>query len=244
VQLEAGRGIEDGLDVLDLLSEHPSTARHVMTKFAARFVSDRPPPALVNRLIQAWELSGGDLTESVWALAESPEFWKSRRSKIKTPFELVASTLRALDAEVSDPKRIIHWIRRMGQPIYAYSAPTGFPDRGEAWTDVGPLLVRVNFGLELSSANIKGVTFDPDSFLAERRLISLQEAIAMFFPLLMPERSPHLTLELVGAKAEMAEPRKEEIVDSRSEQVAAKETRSFMAQAVGILIGSPEFQVH
>ena len=47
--IAAGGGIEDGETVLDILARHPSTARHIAFKLAQRFVSDAPPPALVDR---------------------------------------------------------------------------------------------------------------------------------------------------------------------------------------------------
>ena len=74
-KLPAGRGIEDGRDVLAMVAQHPSTARHLATKIAARFVADEPPPALVDRLAQTFLSTGGDLREVMRALAYSPEFW-------------------------------------------------------------------------------------------------------------------------------------------------------------------------
>ena len=44
--LPAGRGIEDGDQVLDILARHPSTARFLCTKLSRLFVSDQPPAAL------------------------------------------------------------------------------------------------------------------------------------------------------------------------------------------------------
>ncbi len=105
-KLPAGRGIEDGRDVLALVAHHPSTARHLATKIAARFVADEPPPALVDRLAQTFLSTGGDLREVMRALAYSPEFWSrdARGSKIKSPFEVAVSAARALAAEVTVPR--------------------------------------------------------------------------------------------------------------------------------------------
>ena len=74
-KLPAGRGIEDGRDVLALVAQHPATARHLTTKLAVRFVADEPPPALIDRLAQTYQTSGGDLRAVTRALAYSPEFW-------------------------------------------------------------------------------------------------------------------------------------------------------------------------
>src|SRR5580693_1331905 len=90
VNLPGGRGIEDGEAVLDLLAEHAATARHLATQVAVRFVSDQPPPALVDRLTAAYLSSGGDTRRMLGALVTSREFWSkaSIGAKVKSPFEL------------------------------------------------------------------------------------------------------------------------------------------------------------
>jgi uncharacterized protein (DUF1800 family) len=45
-----GGGIKDGEEVLDLLAKDPHTAHHISFELAQRFVSDNPPPALVDRM--------------------------------------------------------------------------------------------------------------------------------------------------------------------------------------------------
>ncbi len=194
-ELPAGRGVEDGLEVLDLLAAHPSTAHHLARKFAVRFVRDEPPSALVDRLAATYERTSGDLGQWVRTLVESPEFWASeaRRAKIKSPFEVVISALRVVDAEVTDPRGIYDWIRRMGQPLYAYQAPTGFPDRAGAWVNTGALLSRMNFGLQLATGQVPGVRLDLASLAGEQRPASLDEALDLYLPLLLIERDVHAT---------------------------------------------------
>lgn len=196
-RLPAGRGIEDGLEVLDLLAVHPSTARHLATKLAVRFVADEPPPALVDRLAETWLASGGDLRRVMTTLVESPEFWApaARRQKIKSPFELAVSALRALDAEVPHPLRLLEWVSRMGQPLYAYDAPTGYPDRANAWVNTGALLHRMNFGLELATGRIPGVELDLLALNGHREPESLEAALETYTALLLPERDPAPTVE-------------------------------------------------
>ncbi|RMH21384.1 MAG: DUF1800 domain-containing protein, partial [Acidobacteria bacterium] len=197
-KLAPGRGIEDGLQVLDLVARHPSTARHLATKLAVRFVSDQPPASLVDRLAETFTRTGGDLAAMVRTLAYSPEFWhpqEARRQKIKSPFELAASALRALDADAHHPRGVLHWIERMGQPLYAYQAPTGYPDRAEFWVNSGALLSRMNFALELGSGAIPGVRFDLLALNGGREPESLEEALEVYVPLLLPERDPRETVQ-------------------------------------------------
>ncbi|MFN7942793.1 MAG: DUF1800 domain-containing protein [Thermoanaerobaculia bacterium] len=189
-RLPAGRGIEDGEAVLDLVARHPATARRVAAQLAVRFVADDPPAALVDRLAATFTRSGGDLAAVLSALVVAPEFWApaARAAKIKSPFEVAVSALRALGAEVENPFPLLSWIERMGEPLYAYQAPTGFPDRAGFWVNTGALLTRMNFGLELAAGRIGGVRFDLPALDGRREPESAAAALATYAALLLPER--------------------------------------------------------
>ncbi|MDA8018278.1 MAG: DUF1800 domain-containing protein [Thermoanaerobaculia bacterium] len=196
-ELPAGRGVEDGEDVLDLLANHPSTAQHLSTKLAIRFVSDQPPRSLIDRLAKIYQASGGDIRAMLAELVASPEFWSadSIGQKIKSPFELTISALRALDAHSSDPRETLEWIRRMGQPLYAYQAPTGFPDRAEAWVNTGALLQRMNFGLQLATGRVAGIRVELDRYTGHPPdETSPEEQLRHWLTFLIPERDPEPTM--------------------------------------------------
>jgi uncharacterized protein (DUF1800 family) len=161
-KIPAGGGIKDGLMVLDILARHPSTAKFIATKLARRFVSDNPSPALVGRVAAAFTKSDGDIRETLRALFTSPEFnsTESYRAKIKTPFELAVSSIRTLGGETNGGPGVHQWIARMGEPLYMYQAPTGYPDMAENWVNTGALLERLNFGLALASNRIPGTRVD------------------------------------------------------------------------------------
>ncbi len=271
----AGRGIEDGLQVLDTLAAHPSTAHHLATKLAVRFVSDEPPERLIDRLAKSLAKSRGDLRQVMRTLAASPEFWseEARRGKIKSPFELAVSALRTLDADVYQPRPTVEWIQRMGQPLYAYQAPTGYPDKAEFWVNTGSLLHRMSFGLQLATGRIGGVRFDLGDLNHQRQPESLSDALATYVPLLLPERDPTETLRQLepvihdpelARKIEQAAPvDRAEITDSfdewdtdmlsegggrrrgrlqRARPTASQIDNGPVAQVVGVILGSPEFQ--
>jgi len=199
-RLPAGRGIEDGEAVLDLLAVNPATARHLATKLAVRFVSDHPSPALVNRLANVYLKTGGDVRRMLVAIVESPEFWSRDAvgSKIKSPFELAASALRATGGDIIDPRELLRWITRMGQPLYAYQAPTGYPDRAEAWVNTGSLLNRMNFGLQLAANRVKGVSIDLPAINQGHEPESREQALRTYSALLMPGRDLSATLKLLS----------------------------------------------
>jgi uncharacterized protein (DUF1800 family) len=192
----AGRGIEEGEAVLDLVAEHPSTAEHLGRKLAVRFVSDDPSGELVDRLAEDFRRTDGDLRSMIETLIESPEFWspEARRQKIKSPFELATSALRALDAEIREPRETVEWIQRMGQPLYAYQAPTGYPDRADFWVNTGSLLNRMNFGLELATGRVRGVEIDLAALNGNREPESTLDALETYAALLMPERDLESTI--------------------------------------------------
>ena len=161
--LPAGRGREEGEGILDRLAAHSSTARHLAGKLAVRFVCEDPAPTLVDRLSAVFLDTGGDVRKVMEALITSREFWQeaTKRSKIKSPFELVVSALRGLGAEVTETTPLVEWCAKMGQPLYGFQAPTGFPDRGRFWINAGTLLSRMSFGLALASNEIAGVRVEP-----------------------------------------------------------------------------------
>ncbi|MCA1567569.1 MAG: DUF1800 domain-containing protein [Acidobacteria bacterium] len=165
-KIPAGGGIGDGMLVLDILSKHPSTAKFIATKLARRFVSDNPTPALVERIASAYTKSDGDIRTTLRAIFASPEFNapENYRAKIKTPFELAISAVRSLGGETTGAPALHQWIARMGEPLYQYQAPTGYPDTAEHWVNTGALLERMNFALALVGNRINGTRVDLTRF--------------------------------------------------------------------------------
>lgn len=158
--LPAGRGMEDGEDVLDLLARHPSTARHIARKLAVRFVSDSPPPALVDRCAAVFTARDGDIRETLQCVITSSEFFSrsAYRAKVKTPLELVASAFRATGAVPDATPRALQQVARLGQPAFGRQTPDGWPDRGDEWINAGAMVNRVNFSLAVAAGRVPGVT--------------------------------------------------------------------------------------
>src|SRR5947208_5892334 len=135
-KIHAG-GMKDGEQVIDLLVHHPNTAKFISTKLARRFVSDNPPPALVESMARTFQSSEGDIRAVLKTMIWSPEFWSrdSYLAKIKTPFELVISEVRALDTDVDEPLRLGRGAGRIGEPLYQCQPPTGYSDKSETWVN-------------------------------------------------------------------------------------------------------------
>jgi uncharacterized protein (DUF1800 family) len=162
--IKAGGGVDDGEQVLDLLASHPSTARFIALKLARRFVSDTPPPALVDRVTGRFRETDGDLREVVRAVLTSPEFLAEtvRAAKVKTPLEFVVSALRASSAEVSNAAPLVAAMQQLGMPLYQCQPPTGYKDVADAWTSAGALVNRMNFALALASNRLPGIATGAD----------------------------------------------------------------------------------
>src|SRR5262245_38010007 len=153
-----GRGIEEGEEVLDMVARAPATARFISTKLARRFVSDDPPKALVDRCADMFSKTDGDIRETVRCVVTSPEFFSrsAYRAKVKTPFEVVASALRAVGAQADPTPRTAQVVARLGQPMYGRQTPDGWPDRADAWMNTGAILNRINFGLSVAGGQVPG----------------------------------------------------------------------------------------
>lgn len=155
----AGGGQEEGETVLDMLAHSPNTARFIATKLARRFVSDTPPAALVDRATARFRKTDGDIREVVRTIVTSPEFFAAAayHAKVKSPFELVTSTLRAMNAQPDSSPRAVQLVSRLGAPIFGHQAPNGYPETGDAWMNTGAILNRINFGLAAAAGRVPGV---------------------------------------------------------------------------------------
>ena len=168
-KIPAGGGEKDGLTVLDILVHQPATAHFIATKLVRHFVSDDPPKALVDRVADTYIKTDGDIREMLKAMFSSPEFNSADayRAKVKRPFELVISAVRTLGADTNGGPQLHQWIARMGQPLYGFITPNGYPDVAENWVNTGALLERMNFALALVSNRIPGTRVDLSHFVSD-----------------------------------------------------------------------------
>jgi hypothetical protein len=74
------------------------------------------------------------------------------------------SAVRALGGDTMGGPQLHQWIARMGEPLYQYQPPTGYPDTAEHWVNTGALLERINFALALVSNRIPGTRVDLAKF--------------------------------------------------------------------------------
>jgi uncharacterized protein (DUF1800 family) len=260
----AGGGYEEGLELFNILSHHPSTAKFICREIAVRFVSDTPSVSLVDKMTKTFIQKKGDIKAILITMVNSPEFWAPSviREKIKSPFELAINSVRSLEVHIDDPNPLSNWIGRMGEKMYNYQAPTGFPDRGQYWINTGSLLNRMNFGLAFAGGRIQGISIDllslnnhhePESALAAlviygKILVPLGDSLQMQKRLSPLLNDPALAQKVSSAASSRNTNESNAVNDSLRQVTAAlviqrtKQNNIMLSQVVGVLIGSPEFQ--
>ena len=151
-KLKAGRGIEDGEQVLDIVARHPATAHHIAYELAQRLVSDEPPKALVDRAAKKFLDTDGDLREVVKMIITSDEFFakEARGAKVKTPFEFVVSAARATGRDLLNPQPVLRALNQMGMQPYMCQPPTGYDDTADTWVSAGALVARMNVAQQIA----------------------------------------------------------------------------------------------
>lgn len=155
-----GTGESEVEQALDMLARQPATARHVSFKLAQYFVSDKPSPALVEKMATVFHATDGDIKKVMTTMIQSPEFWgEAPNKKYKTPFRFVVSSVRAVGLEPQNYDPLIDMLNQQGQPTYAYLTPDGYKNTKEAWLNADSLLKRINFATALGMGTLKGNTY-------------------------------------------------------------------------------------
>jgi uncharacterized protein (DUF1800 family) len=165
-------------------------------------------------------------------IIESPEF-NSRaayRAKVKTPFELVASILRVMDAPADTTQRSVQIVTKLGQPIFGRATPDGWPDRGDAWMNTGALMNRVNLSAQTGANQMPNVVMA--RWAANRQLAGA---------------SPEETVDAVIRATLAGDPSpatREVLLDIARPPAAAspRQRLAYIANLVGVAIGSSDFQ--
>jgi uncharacterized protein (DUF1800 family) len=246
--IPAGGGQQDGERVIDILVRHEATARFIATKLARRFVSDDPPAALVERAAATFRRTDGDVRAVLATIFTSPEFWAADayRAKIKTPLEVVASAVRALDGRIAPGPgadatdgggglALAREVGKLGEPLYEAQPPTGYPDRAEAWVNTGALLGRMNFALGLAHNRFRGARVDVAGFLADADRSQPAQVLDRLLAVVLHGEASAQTRAVLAAQLESPE-----ITRTTPYDRVAKDTD--VEKLAALVLGSPEFQ--
>ena len=258
--IPAGGGEQDGMQVIEILARHPSTAKFISTKLVRHFVSDDPPPALVERAATTFQRTDGDIRAVLMTIFTSPEFFSAEayRAKVKKPLEVVASAARALDAQLLPPAPaerpslaeqaaergglqvgggfvLARQVANLGEPLYEMQPPTGYGDVAEAWVNTGALLNRMNFALALAHNRLPGARVEIDRLLGAPDRAQPERVLDRLLVLLLHGQASPETRSVLAAQLESPE-----ITRAREYDRGPKNTD--VEKLAALVLGSPEFQ--
>ena len=236
--LPAGRGVEDGDEVLDIVARHPSTARFIATKLVRHFVADTAPSSLVRRVAETFQRTDGDIRQMLAVIAASPEFYRisSARAKVKTPYELVASTYRVMQGIPDTAARSINLVAQLGQQLYGHLTPDGWPDDAGAWMNTGSVLARINFGSNVAAGRVPGIVIARWAPAARLRGASLAAQVdGIGAALLQGEMSPDTHGVLMSGSNPLA-------AKAGMDTVSPIRGLPTLVDLIGLALGAPEFQ--
>jgi uncharacterized protein (DUF1800 family) len=229
-------GEKDGEEALKMLANHPNTAKFISTELARHFVSDNPPAALVQRMAAEYSSTQGDTRSVLKNMIYSPEFWsrESYRAKVKAPYELVASTARALNAEVTITLPTSQWVARMGEPLFLCQTPNGYSDKAETWVNTGALLNRLNFALSFATDKVAGATVDLKSMLGAQAARDPKVTLAQAIDDFLGDQIADQTRATLAAR--LNDP---QILQASLDDPVKQVNEGLIA---GLVLGAPEFQ--
>ena len=148
----------NGEDIIDIVVKEPATARFICRHLYNFFVADEPQvpawtiePArdeeALDAMCNVFEESNYEIREVLRFMLKSEFFKEARFQKIKSPAEVVASTMKMVGSyKFPDPglARICREPGYMGQDILDPPSVEGW-HTGSEWINSGSLLARINF---------------------------------------------------------------------------------------------------
>ena len=148
-----GAGMREVNEALDLIAKAPATAHFISRQLAMAFVSDNPPPALVNRMAATFQETGGDIADVMQTMIASPEFPASLDKQFKDPIHYAVSAIRlSYDTRpIRNVTPVVSWLNRMGESLYGRETPDGYPLMTAAWSAPGQMATRFDIARAIGS---------------------------------------------------------------------------------------------
>lgn len=234
-QLAAGRGIEDGQELIDMLVVHPATAAFIASKLVRRFVADVPPQSLIDKVAESFRISDGDIRTMLRTLFYSEEFLASADAKARRPAEFLIGALRVTEATLTGDtyfRALTTRLDAFGQTPFMWATPDGYPDEQDYWFNTSAWINRWNYGFALAEGNLdRGVRVDVNALAGSARTpTALVDALA--------ERLLRRSLTRADREALISYAGNGRAADA---PLNATETTARARELTGILLGSRYF---
>lgn len=197
--IPAGGGEKDLDRLVEIVCNHPSTAKYLATKLCKRFVSQQPPQSIIDRVSSEFTRTRGNIKSLLRVIFDSEEFLASRGQLLKRPFKFVVSTLRAVAADTHADKPILEPLQRMGHGLFQYPTPDGYPDEELPW--MGTLMWRWNFALALAAGKQPGARVSLQSLTKALRRDKQDPDASRWFQHFVGRRPTAAELEVFTAGA-------------------------------------------
>jgi uncharacterized protein (DUF1800 family) len=253
-------GQQEGEMALDVLAVHPATAHHVSYQLAQYFVSDVPPPALVERMAKTWIASRGDIRSVLRTLFTSDEFMSPQAvgAKFKTPYQFVVSAVRASGATVQNVAPLLGTMSQLGMPLYGCQTPDGYKNTQDAWLNPDALTRRITFATALGAGRIALASPPPDMQAMSASAALPPRAVAQGEQapptgIVSPAAPPPMVTATVSSAAMAAASAQQPVDPARLAATLdgsiSPRTREAMAHnppelRAAMLLGSPDFMQH
>jgi hypothetical protein len=144
-------GINEGEQVLDMLVKHPSTAKFIATKMLRWLLDPNPSDAQIATVASVYTATGGDIKAMIRVILND-SWLPAAPMKFKRPYHFLTSSLRSTNpSTVASLTAMNGQLTTLGQVLFEWSTPDGYPDRVEYWS--GNIVPRWSFANVLSSLN-------------------------------------------------------------------------------------------
>jgi uncharacterized protein (DUF1800 family) len=183
--------LADGRRVLDMIADHPATARYVCDKLCRRLVSDTPDAAVVSAAVKAWtehRRKPDQIARTVEAIVHSDAFRRSAGTKVKRPLELYASFARAAGIDVTPTPGLLGELDASGQRLFGWGPPTGHPDESDYW--LSSAMMRRRWSLLLGLADDAWKAGGPTAGLAVAEKATPEQAAGEAYRRLLGAEPP------------------------------------------------------
>lgn len=148
------RGAAELDEALDLLAQHPHTARFISRKLVQFFLGDAPAPGLVDRMSRTFLDSQGHIGQVLEVLFLDLAFSAAGTPAFKDPMHFVLSGVRAAHEGqvILNTVPVLTWFNRLGQGLYNRQTPDGYPLSSDAWNGSGQMATRFEIARQMGTS--------------------------------------------------------------------------------------------